>query len=422
MALAVTLSSCGWWNDMMGLTDAPDEPAATTAQAAPQAAAQPAAPAAAAQPAETPPPPLPFDEAFWSAANKLFADANVSKETTHLLVIDPLVDGVTGVQYDTTRSMQADLMSLARDKYPYFDVKDFSPETVAENPLVLVGTFTPVNEMRKTAGKRDAFRICLVLADLAKGVTVGKGVAFARIEDVNATPTPFFTESPTWRQDNWIQAYINTCQKTKPGDPIDPTYLEGVLTASLVADGIDAYESGRYQEALDLYLNARSTAAGDQLRIYNGIYMANWKLGRRDDASQAFGSIIDYGLRNGQIAVKYLFKPGSTAFFPDPRITEAYPIWTEQIARRSVQDNACLEITGHTSATGPAALNDRLSLLRADVIQKRLIDVDPAMASRTITNGVGSAQAIIGSGTDDAMDALDRRVEFGVIDCNGARS
>ncbi|MCB2010582.1 MAG: OmpA family protein [Geminicoccaceae bacterium] len=412
LAMVLTLSSCGLWNDMMGLTDEPVTPADV---AAPQAQAQ-------AVPAETPPPPLPFDEAFRSAANKLFADANVSADQANPLVIDPLVDGVTGVQYDTTRSMQAELMTLAREKYPQFEVREFSSENVSENPLVLVGTFTPVNEMRKTAGTRNAFRICLVLADLAKGVTVGKGVAFARIEDVDATPTPYFSESPTWRADGWVQAYINTCQKTKPGDPIDPTYLEGVLTASLISDGIDAYEAGRYQEALDLYRNARSTAAGDQLRVHNGIYMSNWKLGNRDEAGRAFGSIVDYGLRNGQLSVKYLFKPGSTAFIPDPRITEPYPIWNEQIAKRAVQSDSCLEITGHTSASGPAALNERLSLLRADVIKQRLIDVEPAIEKRSITNGAGSSQNIIGSGTDDVMDALDRRVEFSVIDCGGASS
>ncbi|MEZ5825736.1 MAG: OmpA family protein [Geminicoccaceae bacterium] len=150
--------------------------------------------------------------------------------------------------------------------------------------------------------------------------------------------------------------------------------------------------------------------------------MANWKLGNRDEAGQAFGSIVDYALRNGQLSVKYLFKPGSTAFFPDPRITEPYPIWTEQIAKRSLQSDACLEITGHTSASGPAALNERLSQLRADVIKQRLVDVEPAMDKRTITNGAGSSQNIIGSGTDDVMDALDRRVEFTVIDCQGTSS
>ena len=54
LAMVLTLSSCGLWNDMMGLTDEPVTPADV---AAPQAQAQ-------AVPAEAPPPPLPFDEAF----------------------------------------------------------------------------------------------------------------------------------------------------------------------------------------------------------------------------------------------------------------------------------------------------------------------------------------------------------------------
>jgi hypothetical protein len=34
-----------------------------------------------------------------------------------------------------------------------------------------------------------------------------------------------------------------------------------------------------------------------------------------------------------------------------------------------------------------------------------------------IANGVGSRQTMIGTGRDDATDALDRRVEFKVIGC-----
>ena len=42
------------------------------------------------------------------------------------------------------------------------------------------------------------------------------------------------------------------------------------------------------------------------------------------------------------------------------------------------------------------------------------------LGDRTITNGAGSSENIVGSGTDDLMDAIDRRVEFGVIDCGSA--
>ncbi|MEO6856120.1 MAG: OmpA family protein, partial [Rhodoferax sp.] len=78
---------------------------------------------------------------------------------------------------------------------------------------------------------------------------------------------------------------------------------------------------------------------------------------------------------------------------------------------------ACLEITGHTSATGPEPLNERLSQLRAEYVKTRLEATNPALAKRSIANGMGSRQTMVGNGRDDASDALDRRVEFKVIGC-----
>ena len=74
-------------------------------------------------------------------------------------------------------------------------------------------------------------------------------------------------------------------------------------------------------------------------------------------------------------------------------------------------------MTGHTSPTGPEPLNERLSLLRAEYVKLRLEGTSPALTKRMIANGVGSKQTMVGTGRDDASDALDRRVEFKVIGC-----
>jgi hypothetical protein len=50
-------------------------------------------------------------------------------------------------------------------------------------------------------------------------------------------------------------------------------------------------------------------------------------------------------------------------------------------------------------------------------VQQRLLVDMPTLAKRSATVGKGSRENIIGLGTDDARDALDRRVEFKVIDC-----
>ena len=38
-------------------------------------------------------------------------------------------------------------------------------------------------------------------------------------------------------------------------------------------------------------------------------------------------------------------------------------------------------------------------------------------ASRVKAQGMGSRQNIVGSATDDVVDAPDRRVEFAILDC-----
>src|SRR6185503_11169074 len=107
----------------------------------------------------------------------------------------------------------------------------------------------------------------------------------------------------------------------------------------------------------------------------------------------------------------------STQFFNDAQITSAYPMWIQQIAARAAQSNTCLEIVGHTSATGPAQLNERLSVLRAESIKSALEQNDKRLAGKLIANGVGPRETLIGTGKDDASDALDRRVEFKVQKC-----
>ena len=370
----------------------------------------------------SPPPVLPFDEAVLKAANDLLSKAQKpSTDSTpsakYTLVIDPLIDGMTGNQSTATLSMQSRIEQLARDKYPQFDVQPFSAATVDQSPIVLVGTFTPVNQDGKTEGSREAWRICLALADLQSGKIVAKGVARAQIAGVDATPTRHFRDSPAWMRDPATEGYIKTCQGTKPGDPINPVYASRIRTAAVISEAIADYDAGRYQQALDRYTAALSMPGGEQLRTYNGLYLANWQLGRHDAATQSFGQLVDYGLANKSLAMKFLFKPGSTAFLPNPQVTRAYPLWLKQIAARAEQSNTCLEIVGHSSPTGPEPINERLSLRRAESIQQRLASQAPALNKRTIATGKGSREALVGTGKDDITDALDRRVSFDVMDC-----
>jgi outer membrane protein OmpA-like peptidoglycan-associated protein len=382
-----------------------------------QAAAQTTPPATPASPptpaaAAPPPTPVPFDEALLKAANDLLSKANLDTDKA-ILTIDPLIDGATGAQSVATRSMGRRIVDLVNSNYPKFQVEKFSTATIAKSPIVLIGTFTLINNAGQAGGPRDAFRICLALADLKSRKIVSKGVARAKPEGVDTSPTSYFADSPVLAKDPATEAYIKSCQGTRPGDPIEQVYTDRILAAAFINDATDAYDAKNYREALELYQSAVRTPGGDQLRSRNGIYLTNWKLNRRQAAAEAFASALDYGLSTERLAVKFLFRPGSTQL--TDRAGAPYSMWLQQIAQRGAKAAACMELVGHTSPTGPEPLNRRLSVLRAQTVKDRIESVVPALSKRMIANGVGSSENLIGSGKDDQSDMLDRRVEFKVI-------
>ena len=354
-----------------------------------------------------------------SAANNLLGKAQLSADVQrHTVVIDPLIDGMTGAQTNASRAMGQRIVELIRQQYPQYDVQPFSAANVAKSPLVLVGTLTGVNAERKTEGEREAYRICLALADLKTGKLVGKGLAFARMEGVDPSPTAFFRDAPAWVEDPATLGYIRTCQGTRAGDPIHPLYVDRITAGALISEAIDAYGAGRYREALGLYETALGAPAGKQLRVYSGLYLTNLRLGRQDAAEQAFGQIVDQGLESKRLGLKFLFRPGSTAFWSEPAAgATPYDVWMKSLAAQASRRQSCLEVVGHSSATGPAALNDRLSLLRAEYVKDQLDRTSPGLGKRMIANGAGSRETMVGNKRDDASDALDRRVEFKVIGC-----
>jgi outer membrane protein OmpA-like peptidoglycan-associated protein len=376
--------------------------------------------AAHAQGPAAPPAPVPtpvaFDAALMQAANDLFAKASLQYASQKVpLVIDPLIDGVTGAQSTATQQMEKRIVDLVRYSYPRFEIARFSSEALAKSPVVLIGTFTAINNAGAAAGPRDVYRICLALADLRSRKIVSKGVARAFPEGINVTPTMFYGESPVFVRDPSTEAYVKSCQGTRPGDPIDQVYTDRILVASLINDGIEAYHAKRYKDALDLYQSALRMPGGEQLRVLNGIYLSNAALHRRNEANEAFVRLVDYGLKGDKLAVKFLFRPGSMQFVKDQRISAPYEGWLEKIAERTLARKACLEIVGHTSATGLPAMNDRLSMLRAEYIKDELVSDAPDLRERLVATGRGSREMIVGTGRDDASDAVDRRVEFKVM-------
>ena len=415
LALRCILVSCGLL--IAGVAAIAQAPAPNT-PAAPAPGAPAPAPAPGIPPALIP---APFDEALQKAVTSMMtgtAKAAQSGASTEILV-DPLIDPYTGGQNATTTAMGGKIVQMIRSTYPQFKVVKFSAANLSKEPLLLLlGTFRPVNSKNDEKGPRDVFHICLTMIDLKTGIVVGKGPSRALPQGVNLTPTPFFQDAPVWASDTAVSSYVKACQTTPVGDRIDQPYADRLVVASLITDATDAYDAKRYADALALYQSALRTPGGDQLRVHTGIYLANWRLQRKAQAEAAFAALVDYGLKGAKLGVNFLFNPNSTIFYRPKGGAVPYEMWLKTIGTRADTSHSCLEIVGHTSKSGAPAINDRLSVLRAQYVRDRLLEVAPSLGGRTLATGVGSRETIVGTETDGPFNAIDRRVEFKTVKCS----
>ncbi|EHR72346.1 outer membrane protein/peptidoglycan-associated (lipo)protein [Burkholderiales bacterium JOSHI_001] len=326
------------------------------------------------------------------------------------VLIDPALDASTGQQTALTRQLDQRVAERLRGQHPQFDVLPFETASLPKAQYLITGTIT------RTGGAKSPFQIHLALTDLKSRNVVAQASSRARDEGFDTQPTPFYRDSPVLIKDSAVTGYVATSRGV-PGQPADKNYLDRVAAAVMIQEATTLYNSERYEQALGAYRNVLATPAGEQMRTLNGIYLASWKLGRNADAENAFGRLVALGLGGNNLGVKFLFNPGTTDFWSDAKVSGPYPLWLRQIARQAAAAKVCMTVVGHTSKTGSEPLNDRLSAQRAAFIQRKLEQESAELSGRMKSSGMGFKETLIGTGTDDASDALDRRVEFKVSGC-----
>ncbi|MEO8524095.1 MAG: OmpA family protein [Caldimonas sp.] len=366
---------------------------------------------------------LPFDQAVVQATDGLagqtqklpaFLAKVESKLAKRGVVLDPMLDALTGQQTAATVLLESRVTERLTTKFDQFEILPFQSTSLARAQYLLTGTMTRID--RGGSANKRALQINLALTELKTGNVVAQASAVAKDEVLDHTPLAYYRDSPVLVKDKVIEGYART-SVTPPGQRADPYYLDRIASATLINEATTLYNQERYVEALGQYRSALATPTGEQLRVLNGIYLTSVKLGRTAEAEQAFGRVVALGIAYNQLGVKFLFNPGSTEFWSDSRVSGPYGMWLRQIAKEGTAAKVCMNVVGHTSKTGSEASNDALSLQRANFIRQRLSTEAAPLAARTKTVGMGFRENIVGSGTDNAVDALDRRVEFKIVPC-----
>lgn len=355
---------------------------------------------------------LPLDQAVAAAADALAQQAQklpalLAKLNKQAMVLDPSLDSGSGQQTLATQQLDKLVAERFATRYEGYEVLPFRAANLARAQLLLTGTFTRAAQ---------DYRLQLSLTDLKTGNVVAQSSAVAAGSTVDMSPLAYYRDSPVLVKDKVIEGYIRTTA-TAPGQRADAFYLERIATATLVQDAMVNYNAERYQDALGQYRSALATPVGEQMRALTGVYLSTAKLGRAAEAEQAFGRVVAFGVASRELGVKFLFNPGSTDFWSDSRVSGAYGMWLRQIAKESSNAKVCMDVVGHTSKTGSESFNDALSLRRATSIKQRLSAEAADLGPRIRPLGMGFRENIVGSGTDDTVDALDRRVEFKISAC-----
>lgn len=350
-----------------------------------------------------------FDQAATNAANTLVEQLQGvagGASDRHAVILDPTLDAESGQQTSATQQLDRIIGNRVMQARQ-LDWIPFDAGGLARAQFLVVGSLA-----RASGGHR----INLALLNIQSGIVVAQSSALARLDAADMKPLNYYRDSPVVVSDDSIEAYIRT-STASTGQKADASYLSRIGAAATINEATKLYNAGRYREALAEYRRLAATPTGYQIRVLNGVYLSNARLGRSSDAEDAFGKLVAYGLAQKSLSVKFLFNPGSTDFWSDSRLTSAYGMWLRQIARQASNSQVCMDIVGHTSRTGPEEVNDNLSSRRASFIKSKLTLESGELGARTRTVGMGSRHNLVGSGTDDVVDAPDRRVDFTIVDC-----
>lgn len=332
-------------------------------------------------------------------------------EAEKVFAIDPFEDADSGEVPQVSRTIEEMMIDYARKAYPDFRLARLSSDILADADYVISGTIglERFGERKEMEGRY--YHLRAKVRDLEKIQVIGAADVWIEDQNLDYTPTALYRDNPM---------YIREAEKRTPSAAQERDYIDNLKTEALLVEGATAYEAGNYEKALALFQRADGLSGGKSLKTYAGLYMAHQKLGNEAQAQETFGRMVAISVEDyNTLTVKFLFDVNSAAFKKDAGLKAKYDKWLDAIGRYFDRTDRCIKIVGHSSRTGSESWNKGLSLQRAQSIRKILQASFPEVMEKSGAVGMGFEENIVGTGTDDERDALDRRVEIIPVECGG---
>jgi outer membrane protein OmpA-like peptidoglycan-associated protein len=360
-----------------------------------------------------------LETAIQSVASELMMRVRMDRgllsrqETT--IVIDPFVNADNGEVLRASKDIENMIIRKGKDSFDGFTFVRMTSENLRKANYAMNGAIRHMSPGQEVS--EPYYQVSASVVNLKTGKVVGRSDVRVAEGDMDYTSTLFYKDSPMYIKDRPLEGSIETAT-SEVGSRANRAYYDALETLAMLVEAETAYESGNYRKSLALLEEVMKRPDGQLMKTYAGLYSTYYRLGHLDLAEKAFDKLLSISVEKNRIlTVKFLFDVNSLEFWRDPNLKAQYGMWLQRIGKYFHNSQYCLKITGHCSRTGAERYNDKLSQERAYKIQKLLQPEFPNVLNRSEAIGRGFKDNIVGTGTDDERDAIDRRVEFFVVDC-----
>jgi outer membrane protein OmpA-like peptidoglycan-associated protein len=367
--------------------------------------------------------PVPFDTAIPNLAQHFFQKIKynqyfLSKTNKINIVLDPVVDVSSGEVIQVSRQIEQIFLKEGQSNFKHLRLARLTPKNLRDAQYVINGIIH-FDDYKKTGTTQAEkyYRVSMSVLNLETQKIIADSSIWILEQDLDYTPMPFYQDSPIYLKDNRIENLKNITES--PLDESSDAYYNSLDTHALLVEAETFYEHQDYPKALWLFQKAQQRPDGQLMRTYAGLYQTHSKLERNQEAEQSFAQLLILSVNeNKKINIKFLFEVNSAEFIEDIELKKEYSFWLQMIVQYFKDNNQCFNIVGHCSHTGSMGYNDKLSLARALTVQQLMQHNFSAVMQRSNVEGKGFRENLVGSGTDDARDAIDRRVEIVVVNCS----
>jgi outer membrane protein OmpA-like peptidoglycan-associated protein len=342
--------------------------------------------------------------------NKVVVNPLTNKGTLKKIVIDPFIDTESGYPVKVNPQINAIMAGEIAKRFAV--TGEMEPKNLEVSEYVLCGMVTLVDQYE---GERNVYKVYTAVFEKSSGVVLASAEAYIR--RFETTPMDIYRDSPIYLKGQNYEEHVSSIKK-KPKESVETGYHDKLAVKSMRVKGDALYEVKEYNKSLDYYNQAATSPGGQEMETLNGLFTNLVHQGRYDTAEPVYGKLLKLSIaETGQIATKITFSPNSRT--PVASKSSLYTIYVRQIAKLVAVSPACrVTIIGHSSRTGSEGYNDKLSLQRSASIQKLMSSFDPDTMKRSEIIGRGFRDNIVGTGSDDLTDEIDRRVEFRFKSCD----